>query len=285
MFFHFGASESYHHGGVLIEGGFGLCRLGAEGWVTAASHQQGSVCRKYKDTHLICAGSFGLYGAEAEMCVFIKYICRHWITTVLQTLNQPLFFFFHCQVTAGGIWWYIKKHRINSSFFSWKITSASAILITPNIKMLFHVLFLCLFSDLIHIKSAVFIYAVFFFFQFPLLKTRGAWLSVSPIWHSETTSYQTVNGTRDITAGKRTPKTRKESCKICENRESLHLRTHAHKHTHTYTDTHNCDGVHSVPNHTLLWQQCGNTSEMEREKEKKQSSEIWGAERWTDKDK
>ena len=55
------ASGSYHHGGVLIEGGFGLCWLGAEGGVTAASHQQGGVCGKHRDTPLICAGSFYLF--------------------------------------------------------------------------------------------------------------------------------------------------------------------------------------------------------------------------------
>lgn len=58
------ASGSYHHGGVLIEGGFGLSWLGAEGGVTAASHQQGGVCGKHKDTRLICAGSFAAEQVE-----------------------------------------------------------------------------------------------------------------------------------------------------------------------------------------------------------------------------
>lgn len=33
----------YHHSRVLAEGGLYLCRLGSEGRVTAASHQQGGV--------------------------------------------------------------------------------------------------------------------------------------------------------------------------------------------------------------------------------------------------
>lgn len=40
---------SYHHSGALTEGRFSLCWLGTEGWVTAASHQQGGVCRKHRD--------------------------------------------------------------------------------------------------------------------------------------------------------------------------------------------------------------------------------------------
>lgn len=36
-------SESYHHSAIFIVGGFSLCRLGVEGGVTAAPHQQGCV--------------------------------------------------------------------------------------------------------------------------------------------------------------------------------------------------------------------------------------------------
>lgn len=88
------ALVSYQHGGVLSEGRFSLWQVGAEGWIAAASHQQGGVCEMQKGMHtnMILGSSSHHY---KYLCVLSNILLK--LLSISQTTKWGL--------SLVGTWW------------------------------------------------------------------------------------------------------------------------------------------------------------------------------------